>query len=70
VSFQRLTAGELALLLALWTASALLVFWHADKHGSKRATAWGIAAFVASGLVVPFYFVRYWLRRRRERPNA
>ena len=64
---DRLSAGELVVLLGLWTASSLLVFWHADKHGSKRATAWGVAAFLASGVVVPLYFIRYWLRTRRRR---
>ena len=47
------------------TAAALLVFWHADRHGSRHATAWGIAAFFAAVFVVPFYFARYWARTRR-----
>ena len=64
---DAISGTELALLIALWSGCALLVFWHADKHGSKRATAWGVAAVLASGLVVPLYFVRYWLRRRRSR---
>jgi hypothetical protein len=65
VPFWELSAGELALLLAFWTASALLVFWHADKHGSKRATAWGVAAFLASVIVVPIYFLRHWWKTGR-----
>jgi hypothetical protein len=62
--FENLSAGEVALLLLLWSAAFLLVFSHAQRHGSKHATAWGVAAFLAAGIVVPVYFVRYWLRRR------
>ena len=54
-----------AALLALWTVSALVVFSHAQRHGSRHATAWGIAAFLASGIVLPLYFIRHWLRTRR-----
>jgi hypothetical protein len=46
-------------------AAALLIFWHADRHGSRHPTAWGIAAFFAAVFVVPFYFVRHALRTRR-----
>lgn len=62
---ENLSAGEIAALLLVWSAAFLLVFLHAQRHGSKHATAWGIAAFLAAGIVVPVYFVRYWLRRRR-----
>ena len=62
---ENLSAGEIAALLLVWSAAFLLVFTHAQRHGSKHATAWGVAAFLAAGIVVPVYFVRYWLRRRR-----
>jgi hypothetical protein len=61
---ENLSAGEIAALLLVWSAAFLLVFVHAQRHGSKHATAWGVAAFLAAGIVVPVYFVRYWLRRR------
>lgn len=64
MAFRDLTAWQLGLLLAFWTASALLVFSHAEKHGSRRATAWGVAAFLATLVVVPLYFIRHWLRTR------
>lgn len=47
-------------------AISLGVFAHADRHGSRHATAWGIAAFLAAGIAVPLYFIRYWARRRRS----
>jgi hypothetical protein len=58
------STAEFVLALAFGTISALIVFSHADRHGSKRATAWGIAAFFAGGLVLAVYFIRYWLRNR------
>ena len=61
---ENLSAGEIAALLLVWSAAFLLVFTHAQRHGSKHATAWGVAAFLAAGIVVPVYFVRHWLRRR------
>lgn len=61
---ENLSAGEITALLLVWSAAFLLVFTHAQRHGSKHATAWGVAAFLAAGIVVPVYFVRYWLRRR------
>jgi hypothetical protein len=51
--------------VALAAAAAMGVFAHAERHGSKRATAWGVATFLMAGIVVPVYFIRYWLRRRR-----
>ena len=48
-------------------AASLAVFAHADRHGNKHATAWGIATFLAAGIAVPLYFIRYWLRSRRQR---
>lgn len=51
--------------IAIAAALSTGVFAHADRHGSKHATGWGVATFLAAGIAVPVYFVRYWLRRRR-----
>ena len=40
---------------------------HANRHGSRHATAWGVATFLFAGIIVPFYFVRYWLRNAGRR---
>jgi hypothetical protein len=61
---QQPTAGEFVAGLVLGTVAALVVFAHADRTGSRHATAWGIASF----LFVPtllVYFGRFWLRSRR-----
>lgn len=54
------------LLIAVTIAGAISMatFAHADRHGSSHATAWGVGAFLAAGVVVPVYFIRYWLRKR------
>jgi len=51
--------------LALTSAISLGVFSHANRHGSRHATAWGVAAFLMAGITVPVYFIRYWARRGR-----
>jgi hypothetical protein len=63
----RLSFGEFVIVTALAAAASLAVFAHADRHGNKHATAWGIATFLAAGIAVPLYFIRYWLRNRRQR---
>ena len=55
--------------VALAAAISAGIFAHANKHGSSHATAWGVAAFLFAGITVPVYFVRYWMRRSRARPD-
>jgi len=50
--------------VALAAGLSLFVFSHAQRHGSRHATAWGVGAFLFAGFVVPIYFIRYWLRRK------
>jgi hypothetical protein len=61
----ELSFGQFLLVLVLSAAASMAVFAHADRHGSRHATAWGIATFLALGVAVPLYFIRYWLRTRR-----
>ena len=63
---QPLTPTQFFVTLAIGIAAAVVVFRDAEKRGNRRATAWGIAAFLASGVIVPVYFVRVWLRGRRR----
>jgi len=41
------------------------LFLHADKHGSKRPTAWAIFGFFAPAIALGVYLVH----RRRKRPG-
>jgi hypothetical protein len=60
VSFAEFFLGVLlAAALSMW------VYWHASRHGSRHATAWGIAAFFF-WVTVPLYFVHYYSSRRRR----
>lgn len=61
-------AAEFVVAVAIAAGIAAATFAHADKHGSKHATAWGIGAFLAAGIVVPIYLIRLWLRKRRPAP--
>ncbi len=47
---------------------SMATFAHADRSGNAHATAWGVGAFLAAGIVVPVYVIRVWLRKRR--PSA
>lgn len=60
-------ADTVTFLIAVAVAAALStgVFAHANKRGNRRATAWGVATFLAAGIAIPVYFARYWLRQRR-----
>jgi hypothetical protein len=63
----ELSPLEFVLAIIIAAAISMGTFAHADRHGSAHATAWGIGAFLAAGVVVPVYFVRYWVRKRRAR---
>jgi len=58
---------EFFVAVAIAAAIAAATFAHADRNGSRHATAWGIGAFLAAGVVVPIYVIRVWLRKRRDR---
>ena len=65
VLLADMTLPQFLLAITIAAAISMGTFAHADRHGSAHATAWGIGAFLAAGVVVPVYFGRYWLRRRR-----
>ena len=60
------SVGQLVFALVIASAVSMGTFAHAERHGSSHATAWGIGAFLARRVVVPVYFGRYWLRKRRS----
>jgi hypothetical protein len=61
---EDLSFGELLVGIALASAASMAIFSHATRHGSKHATAWGVATFLAAAIAVPLYFLNYWLKRR------
>ena len=58
-----LTTPTFLIAWALDTATAILIFLHATKRGSRHATAWGISVFFALALAVPIYIVHGRLRK-------
>ena len=64
---ERVPLPEFLLAITIAAGISMATFAHADRNGSAHATAWGVGAFLAAGLVVPIYIVRIWLRRRSPR---
>ncbi|HEU0305141.1 MAG TPA: hypothetical protein VFR32_11235 [Gaiellaceae bacterium] len=63
-SLADLTPLQFGFAVVVGALLAMAVFAHASRHGSQHATAWGLATFLLPYVVVPVYFVRYWLRSR------
>ena len=64
-AISDLSPGQFILVVLLAAALSMWVYWHASRHGSRHATAWGVLTFLAAGVVVPVYFIHYFLTRRR-----
>jgi hypothetical protein len=62
----RLTFGEFVLVTALAAAASRAGLGHPPPHANTHPPAWGVATFLAAGIAVPLYFLRYWLRTRRR----
>jgi high-affinity Fe2+/Pb2+ permease len=68
VSFQavaHLGFGQFLVAVVLAAGLSMWVYWHASRHRSRHATAWGVATFLFAGLALPLYFIHYYLTRRR-----
>ena len=57
-------AGAFIVGLAVSICSSVLVFAHAERHGSRHPTAWGVVAFVFALGGVLVYFGHHLMRRR------
>lgn len=64
-SFADLSPTQFLIAVAVAALLAMAIFAHASRHGSRHATAWGVMTFLFAGVVVPVYFIRYLLTRRR-----
>lgn len=60
------TTAQFLTAWAIATAAAVGVFLHANKHGSRHATAWGVGVFLFLIVVLPVYVVHARSRRRRS----
>jgi hypothetical protein len=62
--YSQLTFGQVLFGIVIFAALSMWVYWHASKHGSRHATAWGIAVFLIWPVIL-VYFLRYYATRRR-----
>jgi glucose uptake protein GlcU len=51
---------------SVWSVGAILVFLHANKRGSKHATAWGLGVFLLFAIMLPVYVFHSW----RTKPSG
>jgi hypothetical protein len=59
--------GEFLVAFSIATAAGVGVWFHADRHGSKHASAWAIGVFLFLALMLPVYVIHVWRGRRRAR---
>jgi hypothetical protein len=64
-AFSDLSPGQFILAVVLAALLSTWVYWHASRHGSRRATAWGVVTFLFAGIALPVYLIHYFLTRRR-----
>jgi hypothetical protein len=62
-----LTTPVFLIAWAIDTTAAILIFLHANKRGSRHATAWGISVFLALGVALPIYVVHGRLHKPSDR---
>jgi drug/metabolite transporter (DMT)-like permease len=65
-NLARTSFIDFAIAVVLAAALAMLIFRHADRHGSRHATAWGLFTFLAALVAIPLYFLNYWLSKTRQ----
>jgi hypothetical protein len=60
MNFADLSTANIVFAWAIATLAAVGVFTHANKHGTKHATAWGIGTFLFLIVVLPAYVFYNW----------
>ncbi|MGZ4353047.1 MAG: hypothetical protein ACXVZ4_05845 [Gaiellaceae bacterium] len=61
------TPAQFVAAWAIAAGVAIAVFLHANRHGSKHATAWGIGVFLFMIIVLPAYVVHTRVGQRTRR---
>jgi hypothetical protein len=64
--FGPMTTSTFLVAWAIAATASILVFLHANKTGSRHATAWGAGVFLFMGFVLPVYAIHYLVTRRRR----
>jgi hypothetical protein len=63
---NHLTTGQFLVAYIIGAVGGIAVFLHADRNGSRHATAWAIAVFLLP-ITVVIYVVRVYRTRRGRR---
>jgi len=61
------STAQFLIAFAIAAVAGAAVFLHADRHGSKHATAWACSVFLFLGLALPVYLVHVRLARSRAK---
>ena len=67
IRLTDLSPGEFVIVVMIAAGLSMAVFRHAERRGSRHATAWGVGVFLLAGIVVPLYVLHAWLDGRRRR---
>jgi drug/metabolite transporter (DMT)-like permease len=65
-SFSNSSPVDFVIAVVLAAGLAMLIFRHADRHGSRHATAWGLFTFLAALIAIPLYCLNYWLGKTHD----
>jgi len=65
-SFAQTDTLDFVIAVVIAAGLAMLIFRHADRHGSRHATAWGLFTFLAALVAIPLYILSYWLGKSRQ----
>lgn len=60
----HLSTGQFLAAWAIAAVAAAGVFTHADKRGSRHATAWGVCVFLFLAIALPVYVIHVAVQRR------
>jgi len=63
-AFNDPSVGTVLVAIVIFAALSMYVYWHASKHGSRHATAWGIVVFLFWPAIIA-YFLNYLATRKR-----
>ena len=63
-AYDSLSFGEVIVGIVIFAALSMWVYWHASRHGSRHATAWGVLVFLLWPVIL-VYFVHHYATRRR-----
>jgi hypothetical protein len=61
---SRPSFGQVLLLLVVSAVLSMWTYWHASRHRSRHATAWGIAVFLFWPSIL-VYLGHFFVTRRR-----